>query len=46
MPQGVSGLVYGRNIYQHPRPEKASGACKAIVHDGASLEKAMAILKG
>jgi DhnA family fructose-bisphosphate aldolase class Ia len=46
MQREVSGIVYERNICQHPGPEKASGACKAIVHDGASLEKAMAILRG
>ncbi len=42
--QGASGVVYGRNIFQHPQPEKMIRACKAIVHEGASVAAAMAIL--
>ncbi len=43
--QGVSGIVYGRNVFQHPHPEKMIRACKAIVHEGASVAQAMALLK-
>jgi DhnA family fructose-bisphosphate aldolase class Ia len=43
--QGVSGIVYGRNVYQHPHPERMIRACKAIVHEGASVAQAMAMLK-
>jgi DhnA family fructose-bisphosphate aldolase class Ia len=43
--QGVSGIVYGRNIYQHPHPARMIRACKAIVHEGATVAQATAILK-
>jgi len=45
MQQGASGIVYGRNIYQHPHPERMVRACKAVVHEGASVEQALAMLK-
>jgi DhnA family fructose-bisphosphate aldolase class Ia len=43
--QGASGIVYGRNIYQHPHPERMVHACQAVVHEGATVAQAMAILK-
>jgi DhnA family fructose-bisphosphate aldolase class Ia len=43
--EGASGVVYGRNIYQHPRPERMIRACQAIVHEGATVAQAMAILE-
>jgi class I fructose-bisphosphate aldolase len=43
--QGAAGIVYGRNIYQHPRPKQMAAACKSIVHAGASVETALAILR-
>lgn len=36
MTQGASGLVYGRNIYQHANPKAVVDALMAIVHRGAS----------
>lgn len=45
MQQGASGVVYGRNIYQHPRPEKMIHAFNAIIHGGRTLSQAMSILK-
>ncbi|WP_194774819.1 class I fructose-bisphosphate aldolase [Pararhodonellum marinum] len=33
--QGVAGIVYGRNIIQHPNPAAMTKALMAIVHDGA-----------
>lgn len=36
--QGVSGIVYGRNIIQHPKPAAMTKALMAIVHDGATAE--------
>ena len=36
MAQGASGLVYGRNIYQHPDMGRVTEALLAIIHDGAS----------
>lgn len=44
MKKGAAGVVYGRNIYQHPDPEKMLRACNAIVHENASVAKAEAIL--
>lgn len=44
MQQGASGIVYGRNIYQHPHVDGIIRACKAIVHEGASLSQATSIL--
>lgn len=40
MSQGVRGLVYGRNIIQHPNPAGMTKALMAIVHSGASAEEA------
>lgn len=42
--RGAAGVVYGRNIYQHPHPEKMLRACNAIVHENASVAQAEAIL--
>ena len=36
MAQGARGLVYGRNIYQHPDMGRVTEALLAIIHDGAS----------
>jgi len=44
--QGASGVVYGRNVYQHPHPERMVRACQAMVHEGATVSQAMAILRG
>lgn len=46
MKQGASGIVYGRNIVQHPRPAAMTRALMAIVHEGATAEQALAVLKG
>lgn len=45
MAQGVSGIVYGRNVIQHPNPKGITRALMAIVHEGASVEAAMQLLK-
>jgi DhnA family fructose-bisphosphate aldolase class Ia len=45
MQEGASGIVYGRNVIQHPTPRKMTEAFMAIVHDGADVKKAMSILK-
>jgi class I fructose-bisphosphate aldolase len=42
--QGASGIVYGRNIIQHPSPAKITRALMAVVHDNASPSEAMAFL--
>ncbi len=46
MQQGAAGIVYGRNVIQHPKPRKMTEAFMAVVHDGADVKKAMAILNG
>jgi DhnA family fructose-bisphosphate aldolase class Ia len=43
--QGARGIVYGRNVIQHPNPAAITRAFMAILHDGATPEKAMEILK-
>lgn len=43
--QGVAGIVYGRNVIQHPNPTGMTRALMAIVHDGASAGAAAQFLK-
>jgi len=43
--QGVAGIVYGRNVVQHPNPSGMVAALMAIVHKGASAAKAAEFLK-
>ncbi|UCG23579.1 MAG: aldolase [Chloroflexota bacterium] len=38
--QGAKGLVYGRNIYQHPSPTLITRAFMAMIHEDASVEEA------
>lgn len=40
MATGARGLVYGRNIYQHPDMGKVTRGLLAIIHEGASGEDA------
>ena len=40
--QGAKGLVYGRNIYQHPNPAKIVRALRGVIHDGWTPEQALA----
>lgn len=42
--QGAVGIVYGRNIIQHPSPSKIVRALMAVVHEGASAETALELL--
>ena len=42
--QGASGIVYGRNIIQHPNPAGIVRALMAVVHDGAGVEAALAMI--
>lgn len=44
--QGVAGIVYGRNIVQHPRPAAVTRALLAILHQNASVTDALAIVEG
>jgi fructose-bisphosphate aldolase, class I len=43
--QGAHGLVYGRNIYQHPNPARVVKAFMALIHGGSSASDAMRIYK-
>jgi DhnA family fructose-bisphosphate aldolase class Ia len=43
--QGVSGIVYGRNIIQHPDPAGMTRALMAIVHDGKNAAEAAKLIK-
>jgi DhnA family fructose-bisphosphate aldolase class Ia len=45
MEQGAKGIVYGRNVIQHPNPKGMTRALMAVVHDGADEKKALALLK-
>jgi class I fructose-bisphosphate aldolase len=42
--QGVSGLVYGRNVIQHDRPQSITRALLALLHEGATIDGATAIV--
>ena len=42
--QGAAGIVYGRNIIQHPSPAKITRALMAVVHEGASAKQALKLL--
>jgi fructose-bisphosphate aldolase, class I len=43
--QGAAGIVYGRNVIQHERPAHMVRALMALIHDAATPEQAMAILR-
>ncbi len=44
--QGASGIVYGRNVIQHPDPAGMTRALMAIVHEGATAESAARHIHG
>jgi len=43
---GGAGLSVGRNIFQHKRPDLLTKALAKVVHENASVEEAMELLKG
>ena len=43
--QGVAGIVYGRNIIQHPKPAAMTRALMALVHDNVTADQALQILE-
>ncbi len=45
MRQGAAGIVYGRNVIQHDSPAGMTRALMAIVHDDASADEALALLR-
>lgn len=44
MKQGAAGIVYGRNIIQHPRPAAITRALMATVHENISAAAALQLL--
>lgn len=45
MKQGVRGIVYGRNVIQHPDPFGITKALMSIVHDGKNAAEAKEFIK-
>jgi DhnA family fructose-bisphosphate aldolase class Ia len=43
--QGARGIVYGRNVIQHPDPAAITRAFMAILHEGATAEEALGRLR-
>jgi len=39
---GARGIVYGRNVIQHPDPAGITAALMAVLHEGSSVEAALA----
>ena len=44
--QGAAGIVYGRNIIQHPAPAKMTRALMAVLHEGATPAQALKLITG
>ena len=42
--QGAAGIVYGRNVIQHPNPRGITQALMAMVHDEACIESALEMI--
>ena len=42
---GADGIVFGRNVWQHPRMEKMLAALCAIVHEDESVARARKLLR-
>jgi DhnA family fructose-bisphosphate aldolase class Ia len=45
MQTGARGIVYGRNVIQHPNPTAMTRAFMAIVHDEATPDAALRVLR-
>lgn len=43
--QGARGIVYGRNVIQHPDPAAITRAFMAILHEGSTAEEALKRLR-
>ncbi len=41
---GARGIVYGRNIIQHPDPGGVTAALMAMLHDGATVDRALELV--
>jgi DhnA family fructose-bisphosphate aldolase class Ia len=42
---GASGIIFGRNVWQHPKMEKLIHAICAVVHEGETVTRALALLR-
>ena len=42
---GADGIVFGRNVWQHPRMEKMLAALCAIVHEDETVARARKLLR-
>ena len=42
--QGASGIVYGRNVIQHPNPRGITQALMAMVHRNATVNEALKLI--
>lgn len=42
---GAIGIAVGRNVWQHPTPQRIAAALEAVVHDDASVDSALLLLK-
>ena len=42
--QGASGIVYGRNVIQHPNPRGITQALMAMVHRNVSVDEALKLI--
>ncbi|MFK5921682.1 MAG: hypothetical protein QM496_05840 [Verrucomicrobiota bacterium] len=45
MDAGAAGIAIGRNVWQHANPPKMAAALQAIVHENASVDAALNLLK-
>ena len=45
MEAGGRGVSIGRNVFQHPYPDRMVKAISMIVNEEASVEEAMEVLK-
>lgn len=43
--QGVSGIVYGRNVIQHESPAGITRALMAMLHESADIQTALKLIK-
>ncbi len=42
---GAAGVAMGRNIWQHPHPERITAAVAALIHGNATVDEALKLLK-
>jgi class I fructose-bisphosphate aldolase len=42
--QGAAGIVYGRNVIQHPNPKGITQALMAMVHQNAGVDEALTLI--